>query len=143
MALANNILKNLQSNFPHINKVYAKSGNSSCDRNFLGPEALCRLNNYGNDLCRYDFNNPCKGKDQCERESANAKTILRSYSQEKDDILTADDIAEGMFYGFGVQSAEICVAMNDQTKTSFTGKKTKNLTSNYSFGLVKIFLCHM
>ena len=100
-------------------------------------------NNYGNDLCRYDFNNPCKGKDQCERESANAKTILRSYSQEKDDILTADDIAEGMFYGFGVQSAEICVAMNDQTKLSFTRKKTKHLTSNYSFGLVKIFLCHM
>ena len=44
-----------------------------------------------------------------------------------------------MFYGFGVQSAEICVAMSDQTKTSFTGKKTKNFTSYHSFGLVEDF----
>ena len=89
--------------------------------------------NYGNDLCRYDVNKPSKGKDQCDLESASAKTILRIYLQAENDILTADDIAEGMFHGFGVQSAEICVAMNEQTKTSFTGKKTKNFTSCHSF----------
>ena len=37
-----------------------------------------------------------------------------------------------MCYRFGVQSAEICVAVNDETKT-LTGKKTKNFTSYHSF----------
>ena len=72
--------------------------------------------NYDNDLCRYDFNKPCKGKDQCDRESASTITILRSYLQAEDDIVTADEIAEGMSYDFGVQSSEIYVAVNDQTK---------------------------
>ena len=37
-----------------------------------------------------------------------------------------------MWYSFAVQSAEICVAVNDQRKT-MTGKKTKNFTSYHSF----------
>ena len=38
-----------------------------------------------------------------------------------------------MYYGFGVQQKDVCVAVNDQTKTSLTGKKTKNFTSYHSF----------
>ena len=53
--------------------------------------------------------------------------------QAKSDILTADDIAEGMYYGFGIQSAKICVAVSDKAKTSLTEKKTKNFTSYHSF----------
>ena len=67
LALADNILKRLQANFLYINKVYAKSGKANCYRNSLGPEALYRLcKNNGIDLCRYDFNQPCQGKDQCD-----------------------------------------------------------------------------
>ena len=123
-----------QANFLYVNKVYAKSGKASCYNNSLGPEALYRLyKNNGIDLCRYDFNQPCTGEDQCDWETANAKTILRSYLQAKSDILTADDIVEGMYYGFGIQSAIICVAVSDKTKASLTGKKTKNFTSYHSF----------
>ena len=53
--------------------------------------------------------------------------------QAENDILTADDLAEGMCYGFSVQSAETSVAVNDQTKTSLNGKKTKNSISYHSF----------
>ena len=138
LAIADNILKKFQADFPHINKAYAKSDNANCYHNSLGPEALYRLRkNYGIDLCRYDFNEPCKGKDQCDWESATVNTILRSYLDAENDILTSDDLDECMCYGgFGVQLAEICVAVNDQTKI-LTGKKTKNFISYYSFEFKK------
>ena len=41
------------------------------------------------------------------------------------DITSADDVAEGMHYGYGMQDTEICVAENDNTKTSLTGKETQ------------------
>ena len=41
--LADNILKKLQADFPHINRAYAKSDNASCYHNSLDPEALYRL----------------------------------------------------------------------------------------------------
>ena len=103
LALADNILKKLQVEFPHIDKTYAKSDYESCYHSFLGPEALYRLcKNYVIDLCRYDFNEPCKGKEQCDRESASAKTVLRSYLQAENNLFTADNIAEGICSGFGV-----------------------------------------
>ena len=131
LALADNILKKLQADFPHINKAYTKPDNASCYHKSLGPEALYRLcKNFGIDLCRHDFNEPCKGKDQCEWENNSTKTIPRSYLQAENDILTADDIAKGMCYDFGVQ---LRLAVKDQTKTSLTGKKIKNFTSYHSF----------
>ena len=62
LALADNILKKREVDSPHINKAYAKSGNVSCYQNSLGSAALYRLcESYGIDLCRYDFNELCKG----------------------------------------------------------------------------------
>ena len=54
------------------------------------------------------------------------KQSCAAICKQKNDALIADDIVEGICYGFGIQSAEICVAVNDQTKTSLTGKKIKN-----------------
>ena len=134
LALADNILQKIKEDHPEVTKLFVKSDNASCYHNSLGPEALYRMcKKYGLSLLRYDFNEPCKGKDQCDRESANAKTILRSYLHAKHDILNADDIAEGLHYGYGMQDTEVCVAENDNTKTTLTGKKTKNFTLYNSF----------
>ena len=57
------------------------------------PEALfkvCQKN--GVNLLRYDFNEPCKGKNQCDRESATSKSLMSSYNDAGSDIIIAEDI---------------------------------------------------
>ena len=53
LALAENILKKLQTVFPHIIKAYAKLDSANCYHNSLGPQAHYRTcKNYDIDLCR-------------------------------------------------------------------------------------------
>ena len=66
---------------------------------------LCRKK--GIKLLRYDFNEPCCGKDQCDRESAAAKTILRSYVDAGNDLLTAEHLHESLHYGFGMKDSKV------------------------------------
>ena len=42
-------------------------------------------------LKRLDYNEPQKGKDQCDRDSAVARNILRCFVDEGNDILSAED----------------------------------------------------
>ena len=43
-------------------------------------------------LKRLDFNEPQKGKDQCDRDSALARNALRTYVDEGNNVVTAEDI---------------------------------------------------
>ena len=62
-------------------------------------EALFRLcEKHGKVLYRYDFNEPCKGKDQCDQEAAYAKSLLRSYVDSGKNVLNAYDIAKAFQY---------------------------------------------
>ena len=63
----------------------------------------------GISLLRYDYNEPCCGKDQCDRESAAAKTIIRSYVDSGKDLLTAENIHQSLHYGYGMQNAQVAV----------------------------------
>ena len=65
----------------------------------------------GVQLLRYDFNEPCKGKDECDRESASDKTIIRSYVDAGNDLMSAEDVFNAVNYGFGVKDT-MCVAQN-------------------------------
>ena len=44
-------------------------------------------------MLRYDFNEPCKGKDQFDRESAGAKAVINSYVSSGNDVMRADDFS--------------------------------------------------
>ena len=92
---------------------------------------ICRR--YDIELLRYGYNEPCKGKDQCDQESAAAKTIItRSYVDAGNDLMNAEDIYNTLHYGFGMQDAMVCVAEVDTSATTLIGPKVPSFTSYYS-----------
>ena len=64
--IADIVLKKFKNDEPNITKCFVKSDNAGCYHDVV-PEALfkvCQKN--GINLLLYDFNEPCKGKDQCD-----------------------------------------------------------------------------
>ena len=59
------LLKQLEVDEPQIEKLFAKSDNASCYQGNYLPQALYQLcEEQDIVLVRYDYNEPCKGKDQ-------------------------------------------------------------------------------
>ena len=58
-------------------------------------------------LLRYVYNEPCKGKYQCDRESAGAKQVVNSYIESAHDILSDDDIYDALHYGSGLRKVTL------------------------------------
>ena len=82
---------------PLIENLHIKSDNAGCYHGALVPEALfkiCKASNFN--VKWYDYNEPCKGKDQCDRKSAGAKNLMRSYVDAGNDIITALGIATAL-----------------------------------------------
>ena len=89
---------------------------------------LCQKRNI--QLLRYDFNEPCCGKDQCDGESAAAKSILRSFIDAGNDVMNAEDVYEGLHYGFGMKNTKVAVAKIE--KVTLSGQKIRNITDYHS-----------
>ena len=133
LSINEHVLNQFKKDEPNIKKLYTKSDNAGCYHTSYSPEALyfmCKQK--GMELLRYDYNESCKGKDQCDRESAAAKTILRSYVDAGNDLMTAEDIYEAMHYGIGVKYVMISVAEIDSTVSSVSGPKVSSFTSYHS-----------
>ena len=97
--LADAVLAQITIDLPLIRKIYGKSDNASSYLGNYVMEALFRLcEKHGKVLYRYDFNEPCKGKDQCDQEAAYAKSLLRSYVDSGKNVLNAYDIAKAFQY---------------------------------------------
>ena len=81
------------SDEPCVKIVYGKSDNASSYHANFSVEALYFLcKSKGIKLVRYDFNEPCHGKDQCDRKAAGAKSLIRNYIDAGHDVLCAEDI---------------------------------------------------
>ena len=93
---------------PELQTLYAKSDNAGCYQGNLSAEAIFKLcQKKGIQLKRYDYNEPCCSKDQCDRECATAKNIIQSYVDAGNDLLTAEDINKSLHYGYGMKNSEI------------------------------------
>ena len=82
-----------------------KSGNAGCYHGNVVPEALFKV-------CQkmeLTFNEPCKGKDQCDRECATLKSLRGSYFDAGSDIITPD-VFMALHYGNGLKYSQVCVA---------------------------------
>ena len=66
---------------------------------------MCK--NKGFTLNWYDYNKPCRRKDQFGREAAIAKPLMRSYIDAGNNILTAKYIFKALHYGKGIQNAKV------------------------------------
>ncbi|XP_047126302.2 uncharacterized protein LOC100212395 [Hydra vulgaris] len=134
VSLATEVLDQFRIDQPHIKKMFTKSDNAGCYQGNLSAEAIynvCKERDIK--LLIYDYNEPCCGKDQCDRESAVVKTILRSYVDSGNNLLTAEDIHKAMHYSFGAKDAKVAVAQISNDKTVVTGPKIKNISNYHSF----------
>ena len=72
------------------------------------------INNIAHNYLRYDYNEPSKGKDQCDRESATAKALLKNYVDAGNDLANAKDIYSGLHYASRVANAKVAVVDTDK-----------------------------
>ena len=80
----------------------------------------------------YDYNEPYCGKDQCDRESAVAKSIIRSFIDSGNDLLDGDDLFKALHYGYGMKDSKVALIQIDATNTVITGDKISDFTSYHS-----------
>ena len=133
LCLGENVLSEFRKDEMVINKRFLKSDNAGCyhaSQTLEIMKVICEEKGF--ELLRYDFNEPCKGKDQCDRESAAAKRVIRSFLDAGNDINTAKDIFDGMHYGRGLQEAKVCVAEIEAQITSINATKISNFTKYHS-----------
>jgi len=111
LSIADVVLDEFKKDVPHITHVFVKSDNASCYHSNSSAEGLHQVcKEKGIKLARYDYNEPCRGKDQCDRESAGAKSVMRSYVDAGNDILTATDIFKALHYGTGLKNAKVILS---------------------------------
>ena len=62
--------------------------------------------------------NPAGGGDQCDRESAAAKSIINSFVDAGNNLMTAEDVYKALHYGNSMQDIKVCVLQIDGDNTS-------------------------
>ena len=108
--------------------LQVKPNNAGCYHGPLVPEALfkiCKANTFN--LKCYDYNEPCKGKDQCDRKSVGAKNLMRSFADAGNDIITALDIETALKHGNGLHNAKVSVLKINTDITNLEGEKMPKL----------------
>ena len=123
-------LSSINQGDPQIQKLFAKSDNASCYHGNYLPQALYQLcKEQDIMLVRYDYNEPCKGKDQCDCECVGLKTILKSYVDSVNNVECANDIFIALNQSKGLKNTKIAVIETDKAKPSLSGDTTPNICS--------------
>ena len=123
------VLSQFRQDKPLIAKLLAKSDNAGCYSGNYQAESMYILSkSKAMLLARYDFNEPQCGKDQCDREAAAAKTIIRSFVDAKNDLVSAEDVHKALHYGKGLKNASVVVLEIEDLK----GKKIPGIQSYHS-----------
>ena len=80
LSIWENVLKEFTKTNPTITNIFTKSDNAGSYHGnciFEGLFKVCK--HAGFQLMRTDYNEPCRGKDQCDRESTAIKSIINSF----------------------------------------------------------------
>ena len=122
----------VKEDFPGLKNSYAKSDNASSYHGNYYIEALynlCKEKQLA--LLRYDCNKPSRGKDQCDRESAGAKSVIRSFVDAGNDPVTAEDIYTALHHGKEIQNADVAVVSKNSKASILPGQSPIQNKSNY------------
>ena len=131
--IGDSVLRKFKMACPFIDKLFAKSDNASCYHSNFVVEALYKLClTIGFTLLRYDYNEPCKGKDQCDRESAGAKAVMNSFVGSGHDVISANDVFTALHYGKGIRNTQACVLEIDLEQSNLEGVEIKNVSAFHS-----------
>ena len=124
-------------NRTRVTGAFLKSDNAGCYHNGRLLFSLPAIGNRtGITVKRYDFSDPQSGKDICDRKIAPMKAHIRRYVNEKNDVLTAEDMKKALDSHGGTKGCRVAVAEVNLTKEN--KKQTKeidgiSLLNNFSF----------
>ena len=82
-------------------------------------------------LLRYDYNEPQKGKDQCDRKSDVAKRYINAYVNAGNKCMSAQDIKKGVLFFGGSKDSKVSVVKIDKLKSVIVSNIT-NIRSIHS-----------
>jgi len=133
LCVADHVIKQMHIEYQHLRRLYHKSDNAGCYAGNSVAENLyniCKIQNI--QLLRYDYNEPQRGKDQADRDSAVAKIFLSAYIHSGNDCLSGEDIKKGKLHLGGPKNASISVAEIDKTSCEMTNSTIPNIQSFHS-----------
>ena len=131
ISLADVVLDQFKKDEPQVTSLFTKSDNASCYHGNYCAESLyslCKSKNIK--LLRYDYNEPSRGKDQCDRQSAGSKTLIRSFVDAGNDVTRAEHIHQALHYGSGMKKTKSGVAKLEDF--NITGPKIPNISNYHS-----------
>ena len=97
LSLGDYIVKEFSKDFLDVKELYCKSDNAGCYHGNPYPESIyktCKQNSIT--LKRLDYNEPQKGKDQSDRDSALARNALRRYVGKGNDVTSTEGIFKAL-----------------------------------------------
>ena len=135
LSIANLLLDKLHKDLSTVKDLYAKSDNAgSYHGNSYAKALYVMCKDKGFTLKRYEYNEPCRGKDQCNREVVRAKSLMRGYIDAGNNILTAKDVFKVLHYGKGIQNAKVACISIDTSKAKLSPYTTiPKISQYYSF----------
>jgi hypothetical protein len=107
LCIFENVLRVILQDFPKVNKIFDRSDNAACYSTASVIAGKAKLaSRRGIQLVKTEFNEPQRGKDACDRESADIRGHLKEYLNCGNDISTADQILEAIT-SFGGNDSKI------------------------------------
>ena len=133
MNIGEHALTQFSIDCPDLKHLYAKPDNAGCYHGNYMLEGLYKLClSKGFKLLRYDYNEPCKGKDQCDRESAGVKSVINSFIQSGNVVISADDLFTAVHYGKGIRNTKASVLEIDTDQSYLQGSSITNVSAYHS-----------
>ena len=137
LSLGKHVIKAFKSDHPAVVEVYSKCDNASSYHGNFYPESLyhfCKQN--GIILQQLDYNEPQKGKDQCDRESAVARSMMGCFVDEGNYILTAEDIYK-VLVNSKMKNTIVFVVSFQKNECEVDGYKIVNISNYHSIEFIR------
>ena len=137
LSLGKHVIKAFKSDHPAVVEVYSKCDNASSYHGNFYPESLyhfCKQN--GIILRQLDYNEPQKGKDPCDRESAVARSMMGCFVDEGNYILTAEDIYKALVNS-KMKNTIVFVVSFQKNECEVDGDKIVNISNYHSIEFIR------
>ena len=133
LSVTDHVCQQIETDYPNIKNVYKKSDNTGCyagNGYLLGEYHILKEKDLT--LIRHDFNEPQRGKDQCDRESAVAQHCRTVYLNAGHDIQTVQDVKNSLLFMRGVKNSKVSVIETDSSQNELETQSIENISHYHS-----------
>ena len=133
-SILDGLFKTIKLEYPRISKAYLRSDNAGCYHNSPLILYLAGIGTRsGISLLRYDFSDPQAGKDICDRKTAPMKAHIRRFVNEKNDVVTAEDMKTALESHGGLKGCRVTVVELDSSQDLQDDYKIPGISLLYNF----------